>query len=394
MTTAETVALFEKYVVPNYTRYGIVFVRGEGSVLWDADDKRYIDLFPGWAVDGLGHCPPRVVAAIKEQAGKLLHVANNFYTEPQGLLAKEIADTSFGGQSFFCNSGAEAVESAIKCARLWGSEGGRYKIVTMLESFHGRTYGAISATGQPKYHKGLGPILPGFTYVPFNDLDAVKAAIDDETVAVMLEPIQGEGGINIATQDFMSGVRALCDERKMLMICDEVQCGMGRTGEWFGYQHYDIEPDLMTLAKSLGGGVAIGALTGKADVVAALKPGTHASTFGGNPLACAAALATFETIREDNLIERARTLGDKLGARLEAMRDKFAFGREVRRIGLMAALELDRPGAEIVKRCLAKGLHINCTHDTVLRVVPAANCPENVLGEGLDILESVLADEV
>jgi predicted acetylornithine/succinylornithine family transaminase len=394
MKTADTVAVFERHVVPNYTRYGIVFVRGEGSVLWDADGKRYVDLFPGWAVDGLGHCPPRVVAAIREQAGTLLHVANNFYTEPQGLLAKEIADASFGGKTFFCNSGAEANEAALKCARLWGSESGRHKIVTMENSFHGRTYGAISATGQPKYHKGIGPVLPGFTYVPFDDLSAVTAAVDDETVAVMLEPVQGEGGINIASADFMTGVRALCDERRLLLILDEVQCGMGRTGEWFGYQHYGIEPDIMTLAKSLGGGVAIGAMTGKADVVAALKPGTHASTFGGNPLACAAALAAFETIREDGLIERARTLGEKLGGRLVAMRDRFAFGREVRRLGLMAALELDRPGEEIVKRCLAKGLHVNCTHDTVLRVVPAANCPEDVLEEGLGILESVLAEEV
>ena len=394
MKTADTVAMFEQYVVPNYTRYGIVFVRGEGSVLWDADGKRYVDLFPGWAVDGLGHCPPRVVAAIREQAGTLLHVANNFYTEPQGMLAKEIAEASFGGQTFFCNSGAEANEAALKCARLWGSESGRYKIVTMENSFHGRTYGAISATGQPKYHKGIGPVLPGFTYVPFGDLGAVTAAVDDETVAVMLEPVQGEGGINIATADFMTGVRALSDERKMLLILDEVQCGMGRTGEWFGYQHYGIEPDIMTLAKSLGGGVAIGAMTGKADVVAALKPGTHASTFGGNPLACAAALAAFETIREGDLIERAKTLGRKLGERLEAMRDRFEFAKEVRRLGLMAALELDRPGAEIVKRCLAKGLHVNCTHDTVLRVVPAANCPEDVLDEGLGILEAVLAEEV
>jgi len=393
MKTSDTVALFETHVVPNYTRYGIVFVRGEGSILWDSEGKRYIDLFPGWAVDGLGHCPPRVVAAIREQAGTLIHVANNFYTEPQGMLAREIAEASFGGKTFFCNSGAEAVEAAIKCARLWGSEGGRYKIVTMLNSFHGRTYGAVSATGQPKYHKGLGPILPGFTYVPFNDLDAVKAAVDDETVAVMLEPIQGEGGINIASKDFMTGIRALCDERKMLMICDEVQCGMGRTGEWFGYQHSGVTPDLMTLAKSLGGGVAIGAMTGKADVVAALRPGTHASTFGGNPLACAAALATFETIREEKLIERARTLGEKLGARLEGLRDRFPFAKAVRRLGVMAALELDRPGAEIVKRCLAKGLHVNCTHESVLRVVPAANCPEDIFDEGLGILESVLAEE-
>jgi predicted acetylornithine/succinylornithine family transaminase len=394
MTTDETIALFEKHVAANYTRYPIVFVRGEGSEIWDADGKRYIDLFPGWAVDGLGHCPPRVVEAIREQAGRLIHVANNFYTEPQGLLAKEIAAASFGGRSFFCNSGAEAVESAIKCARLRGSglNPARHKIVTMLDSFHGRTYGAISATGQEKYHEGLGPLLPGFVHVPFNDLGAVEEAAGDDAAAVIVEPVQGEGGINIATQDFMKGLRKLCDERGMLLVVDEVQTGMGRTGEWFAYQHYGVTPDLMTLAKSLGGGVAIGALVGKSEVIAHLKPGTHASTFGGNPLAAAAAVATFRTIREEGLIERSRSLGERLGARLESMKAKFPFAKEVRRFGLMSALELDRPGAGIVRACLEKGLHVNCTHETVLRIIPAANCPDDVLDEGLGILEGVLAE--
>jgi predicted acetylornithine/succinylornithine family transaminase len=400
MTTKETIELFEKHVVANYTRYPIVFVRGEGSYLWDADGKKYIDLFPGWAVDGLGHCPPRVVEAIREQAGKLIHVANNFYTEPQGVLAKELADVSFGGRSFFCNSGAEAVEAALKCARLWGSAKAetsdskpRYKIITMRNSFHGRTYGAITATAQEKYHQGLGPMLPGFTYIEFNDLDAVKDAADDETVAVMVEPVQGEGGINIASPDYMKGLRELCDGRGMLLVCDEVQTGMGRTGEWFAYQHYDVTPDLMTLAKSLGGGVAIGALVGKPDVISSLKPGTHASTFGGNPLAAAAAVATIRTIREENLIEHARETGRYLGERLEAMKSKFAFAKAVRQLGLMCALELDCPGAEIVKKCLAKGLHINCTHETVIRLIPATNVPRDVLDEGLGMLEGVLAEE-
>jgi len=395
MTTDETMALFEKHVAANYTRYPIVFVRGEGSEIWDADGKRYIDLFPGWAVDGLGHCPPRVVEAIREQAGRLIHVANNFYTEPQGLLAREIAEASFGGKSFFCNSGAEAVESAIKCARLRGSglEPARHKIVTMLDSFHGRTYGAISATGQEKYHKGLGPLLPGFVHVPFNDLAAVEEAAGDDAAAVIVEPVQGEGGINVATQEFMKGLRRLCDERGMLLVVDEVQTGMARTGEWFAYQHYGITPDLMTLAKSLGGGVAIGALVGRSDVIAHLKPGTHASTFGGNPLAATAALATFRTIREEALVERARSLGERLGSRLEGMKARFPFAKEVRRFGLMSALELDRPGAGIVKACLDKGLHVNCTHETVLRIIPAANCPDDVLDEGLGILEGVLAEQ-
>jgi predicted acetylornithine/succinylornithine family transaminase len=393
MKTRETIALFERYVAANYTRYPVVFVRGEGSCVWDADGKRYVDLFPGWAVDGLGHCPPGVVEAVRDQAGLLIHVANNFYTEPQGLLARALAEVSFGGKSFFCNSGAEAVESAIKCARLWGSvRGGRFKIVAMKDSFHGRTMGAISATGQPKYHEGLGPLLPGFVHVPFDDLEAVAAAADGETAAVLVEPVQGEGGVNVASREFVEGLRRLCDEREILLVLDEVQTGMGRTGEWFAYQHYGIEPDLMTLAKSLGGGVAIGALVGKEDVISALRPGTHASTFGGNPLAARAALAAIETIQEENLVEHARRMGERLGARLEAWKARFGFVQEVRRLGLMSAVELNRPGAGVVKTCLERGLHVNCTHETVVRVIPATNVPADVLDEGLDILEGVLAE--
>jgi predicted acetylornithine/succinylornithine family transaminase len=395
MTTAEAMTLFTEHVVANYTRYPIVFTRGAGSELWDADGKRYVDLFPGWAVDGLGHCPPRVVEAIQKQAGILLHIANNYYTQPQGLLAKALSEVSFGGKCFFCNSGAEANESAIKCARLWGSEKQprRHKIITMLDSFHGRTMGTLSATGQTKYHKGVEPILPGFTYVPFNDLEAVKQAADGETVAVLLEPVQGEGGVHVARQDYMKGLRELCDQRGMLLIVDEVQTGMGRTGEWFGYQHFGITPDLMTLAKSLGGGAAIGALVGKDEVVAALKPGTHASTFGGNCLASVAALATIETIRDEKLIAHAKATGEHLGGRLKEWRSRFPFIREVRRLGLMSALDLDRPGAEIVKTCIDRGVLTNCTHETVLRIIPATNVPQKLLDEGLDILETVLAEQ-
>jgi len=393
ISTNDAIELFEKHVVANYTRYPVVFTRGQGSEIFDADGRRYIDLFPGWAVDGLGHCPPRVVEAIRDQAGRLIHVANNFYTVPQGLLAKALSEISFGGKCFFCNSGAEAVEAAIKCARLFGSQaGGRYGIVAMRNSFHGRTMGAISATGQPKYHKGLGPLLEGFVHVDFNDLDAAANAADEKTVAVLVEPVQGEGGINIATREYLEGLRTLCDERGMLLIFDEVQTGMGRTGEWFAYQHSGVVPDLMTLAKSLGGGVAIGALVGRPEVTAVLKPGTHASTFGGNPLAAAAALATIETIREENLLAHARAMGERLGARLEAWRRRFVFVKDVRRLGLMAACELDRPGAGIVKACLERGLHVNCTHETVLRIIPATNVPEAILGEGLDILEGALAE--
>jgi acetylornithine/N-succinyldiaminopimelate aminotransferase len=267
--------------------------------------------------------------------------------------------------------------------------------IGLVENLITREYGAIviAATGQPKYHKGIEPVLPGFTYVPFNDLDAVKNAVDDETVAVLVEPVQGEGGINIATQGYMKGLRQLCDERGMLLMLDEVQTGMGRTGEWYGYQHYGIIPDVITLAKSLGGGAAIGALVGKKDVVAALRPGTHASTFGGNCLASAAALATIETIRDENLIEHARAIGEHLGARLNAMKDKFPFVREVRRLGLMSCLDLDRPGSDLVRTCIDKGLLLNCTHETVVRVVPATNVKKELLDEGLDILEAVLSEQ-
>ena len=426
MTNAEIFELFEKHVIPNYTRLPAALVRGEGSRVWDADGKEYIDLFPGWAVDGLGHCHPKVVGALREQAGKLIHVANNFYMEPQGLLARHVSEKSFGGKCFFCNSGAEAVEAALKLARL--ARPGKWKFVTMLDSFHGRTFGAISATGQEKYKLGFGPLVPGFTHVPFNDLEAVASAVDDETCAVMLELVQGEGGVNVAREEYVRGLRKLCDERELVLIVDEVQTGMARTGKWFAYQHYGIEPDVMTLAKSLGGGVAIGAIVVKDELAPALKPGTHASTFGGNPLAAAAAVATFEAIEEEGLVERARVLGERIAAWFEERRgstgspqvvplgpegskaeppvvseaeprpepvegrERLGFVREVRHLGLLIGVELDMPGAEIARACFEKGLLINCTHERVLRLVPAATIREEELEKGLGILEGVLGD--
>ena len=392
MTTEETLALFEKYVIANYTRAPIVFVRGEGSHIWDADGRRYLDLFPGWGVNGLGHCHPRVSAALADQAGKLLHVANNYYMEPQGILARMISERSFGGQCFFCNSGAEANEGAMKLARLATPEG-KYKIITFQDSFHGRTLAAISATAQPKYHKGLGPMMPGFLYTPFNDLAAAESLADDETCAILVEPIQGEGGVNVARGDFLKGLRRLCDERGMILIFDEVQTGCGRTGNWFGYQHDGIEPDVMTLAKALGGGAAIGALVARPEVAAKLVPGTHASTFGGNPLACAAAIAAFEAIEEEHLLDNARDIGQYTRSRLEAMKADFDFIREVRGRGLMIGVELSRPGKGVVERCLERGLLINCTHDTVLRMLPAMNVTRALMDEGLEILQQALAEE-
>src|SRR5438105_1726795 len=294
-----TLDLYQRHVIGNYTRYPVVLVRGEGSAVWDDEGNRYLDFFPGWGCDLLGHCPPRVVAAVREQVGKLIHVPNTWYTEAQGQLAKALADrTGWAGQCFFCNSGTEANEAVIKIARLAGKPG-RYKIVTMFNSFHGRTMGALSATGQPKYHQGLEPLLPGFSYAPFGDLDAAAKLIDGETCALMVEPIQGEGGVNLPPPGYLEGLRELADRHKLVLIFDEVQTGMGRTGRWYAHQHHDIKPDAVTLAKALAGGVACGGLVAKPEFADKLRPGTHAATFGGNPLACAAALATIETIEAD-----------------------------------------------------------------------------------------------
>jgi acetylornithine/N-succinyldiaminopimelate aminotransferase len=393
MKTEETIALFTKYVIPNYTRAPIVAVRGEGSHLWDAEGRRYLDLFPGWGVSILGHCHPAVVEAIRRQAGELLHVPNvPFYTEPQGRLAQLLSEHSFGGQCFFCNSGAEAVEGAIKLARV-ATPQGRFKIISLLDSFHGRTLAAMTATGQPKYHTGFGPLPEGFAYIPLNDVSALEEAVDEETAAVLLEPIQGEGGINVGSNEFLSAARTLTRERGALLIADEVTTGMGRTGEFFAYQHYGIEPDIMTLAKGLGSGVAIGAIVAQPEVAAALKPGMHASTFGGNHLAAAAAIATVETIDKEGLLERARNLGAYATDWLRSLaRELSELISEVRGRGLMLGVELTRPGADIAQECLRRGLIINCTHERVLRLYPALTVTQEELDEGLDTLGDVLRD--
>ncbi len=385
----EIKGLFDSHVIGNYSRVPVAFVRGEGSHLWDSEGNRYVDLMPGWGTTLLGHCHPKVVTAVQRQAGMLIHVDNTFYTEPQGRLAQKIGEHSFGGKSFFCNSGAEAIEAAIKLARIHKEPEGRYKIITMRGSFHGRTMGAVTATGQEVYHRGA-PLLPGFSYVPLNDLDAVRQAADRQTCAVILEPIQGEGGIRVADEEFVAGLRSFCDENGILLIADEVQTGMGRTGHWFGYQHYGVEPDIMTLAKALGSGVAIGALTAKAQVARDLVPGTHASTFGGNPLACAAALATFRVIETENLLEVCRRTSDYIFGRLREMAERGSIIKELRGRGLMIGIELNRPGAPVFEYCLHHRVRLNCTHKAVIRLLPAMNVPRDALDEGLDVLDEAL----
>jgi acetylornithine/N-succinyldiaminopimelate aminotransferase len=391
LTTQETIEIFEKFVIGNYTRAPVVLVRGEGSYVWDAEGKKYLDLFPGWGVNGLGHCHAKVVAAIREQATKLIHIANNFYSLPQGKLAELISRNSFGGKCFFCNSGAESVEAAIKLARI-ASAPGKFKIITMENSFHGRTLAAITATGQAKYHKGFEPLPAGFTYVPFNDLAAARAAIDEETCAVMLEVIQGEGGINIAERDYLEGLRDLCSSGGLFLIVDEVQTGMGRTGEYFAHKHFGVEPDIMTLAKALGGGMAIGAIVAKPEIAERLVPGSHASTFGGNPLAAAAACAVFEAIEQEGLLDNARNLGEYALSRLKEFAGKYEFVKEARGVGLMLGVELAMPGADIVTECMKRGLFINCTQERILRLMPSITVKKEELDQGLEILEGVLKE--
>ena len=391
MNTQEIISLFDKYVTGNYGRLPRVIVKGEGNWLYDAEGNKILDLFPGWAVSGIGHCHPKVSAAIKKQSDILLHIDNTFYTYEQGRLAQLISEHSFGGKCFFCNSGAEANEAAIKLARLATADR-KYRIITTENSFHGRTFAAITATGQPKYHKGFMPLVPGFRYVPFNDVKALEEAFDDETAAVMIEPIQGEGGVNVATEEYMLKIRELCDANGAVMILDEVQTGMGRTGKWFAYQHYDIEPDIMTLAKSLGGGVAIGAMTARSEVAASLRPGTHASTFGGNSIACAAAIATFEAIEDEKLIENAVEMGKYASEKLEQLAAKYPVIDHIRGKSLMIGIQLKINGAPIVAKCLEKGLRINCTHDTVIRFMPSMTITKEQLDMAMSIFESALEE--
>jgi predicted acetylornithine/succinylornithine family transaminase len=385
-----TLERYQRHVIANYTRYPVCLVRGEGSWVWDDEGNRYLDFFPGWGCGLLGHCPPRIVEAVRAQVGQLIHVPNTWYTEPQGLLAEALGQrTTWNGQAFFCNSGTEANEAAIKLARLNGKPG-RYKIVSTLNSFHGRTLGALSATGQPKYHQGLEPLLAGFSYAPFGDLEATARLIDNETCAILVEPIQGEGGVNLPPAGYLAGLRELADRHKLLLIFDEVQTGMGRTGRWYAHQHWNVAPDIVTLAKALAGGVACGGLLARPEVADKLRPGTHAATFGGNPLACAAALAAIEMIEAGGLLARAEAIGARFQARFEALQARCPWIRAIRIKGAMIGVELSVDGAAVVKGCMERRLLINCTHGTVLRLLPALTLSDAELDEGCGILEEVL----
>jgi acetylornithine/N-succinyldiaminopimelate aminotransferase len=386
--STETVELFKKYVIANYNRYPVNLVRGEGSLVWDAEGNRYLDFFPGWGCNLLGHCPPAVVRAVQEQVATLIHVPNTWHMDVQGRWAQMLSERSFGGQAFFCNSGAEANEAAIKLARLHGN--GRYKIITFTGGFHGRTMGALTATAQPKYHEGLGPMVAGFQYAPYGDLEAARKLVDEETCAILVEPIQGEGGVRIPPTGFLQGLRKLCDDKGLLLIFDEVQTGCGRTGDWFAYQQFGVTPDVMTLAKALCGGIAGGALLARPEVAPSLRPGMHAATFGGNPIAARAGIATLEAIEQDGLLENAKSLGRLFRDKFSQLKDECDVIREVRVAGVMIGIELAMEGAGVVKECLSRRLLVNCTQNTTIRLLPAMNLTEEQAEEGCEILADVI----
>ena len=381
-----------RYIMNTYKRLPLFIVKGRGNRVYDGEGREYLDFVSGLAVNNLGHCNPRVTVAFQKQAQRLVHTSNLFYTEPQVKLARLLVENSFADKVFFCNSGAEANEAAIKLVRKYSHEkgNGRFEIITALNSFHGRTMATLTATGQDRFHKGFDPLVPGFSYVPFNDIAALEKAITEKTAAVMIEPVQGEGGVNIPDRDYLKRLREICDANGILLVLDEVQTGIGRTGKLFAYQHSGIEPDIMTLAKALGGGLPIGAMLAKDHIAAAFTPGTHASTFGGTPLVCSAAIEVIKLITEDDLIlDNCRRMGDYLVAELNDLKLKYPhLIKDVRGKGLLTGMELNISGDTIVSECIKRGVIINCTMERVLRFLP----PLDVSQEDIDKLAETLRE--
>lgn len=395
MNKEQIISQDEQHYVPVFARYPIVLSHGEGPYVYDTEGKKYLDFLAGIAVNVLGHAHPKLVAAIAEQAGKIIHCSNLYYTEQQASLAAALTKLAGMDKVFFANSGAEANEGAIKLARKYGKtlSEDRVEIITAENSFHGRTYATLTATAQPKYQKGYEPLPGGFRYVPFNDLEALKNIVSEKTCAVMLEPIQGEGGINIPDAGYLQAVRQLCDDNGALLIFDEIQTGMGRTGNLFAYQTFDVKPDIVTVAKGLGGGVPIGAFLAAGKVADVFHAGDHGSTFGGNPLACAAANSVLAVIAEENLGANAAVMGEYMMAELRKLQSKYSqLILDVRGKGLMIGVQISRPGREIVNRCLEEGYIINCTAGEVLRFVPPLNINKNHIDELIVNLDKVFAE--
>ncbi len=398
MNTNKTKELIEdegKYLIQTYKQPEMVLDRGEGTKVWDMEGKMYYDFIGGIAVNSLGYCHPRIVEAIHKQSEKLIHCSNLFYNVPQILLARELVNNSCGDRVFFGNSGAEANEAAIKLAVKYFKEQDKekYKIIYMKDSFHGRTIATLAATGKYKYQKDYLSLLPAFKQAIFNDLDSVKDSYDEKVAAVLVEPVQGEGGINIATVEFMEGLREFCDNKDILLIFDEIQCGLGRTGKMFAYQNYDIEPDMLTLAKPLGGGLPLGALIAKEKIASAYKPGDHGTTFGGNPVACSAALAFLTVLEEDELLGECQKKSKYFRGSLEQLKKKYPdLIKEIRLIGLMVGLELENDGPEIVKKMLDEGILINCTAENVLRFLPPLIVQEEEIDYFINVLDKIFKE--
>jgi acetylornithine/N-succinyldiaminopimelate aminotransferase len=393
MKNKDVAALTDKFVAKTYARTPLALVKGRGVKVWDADGKEYLDFLAGIAVNSFGHCHPAIVKAIKQQAQTLMHVSNLYHMQPQSELARELCRNSFADRVFFCNSGAEANEAAFKLARRYGQEklGGKYEIISTHNSFHGRTLATLTATGQEKVRAGYDPLPAGFRQVPYNKLDAMEAAIDEKkTVAILIEPIQAEGGVIVPNETYMLGLREICDQRRILLIFDEVQTGMGRTGKLFGYENFGVKPDIMTLAKALGGGLPLGAMLAREEVANSFGPGSHASTFGGNPVACAAGLAVMQLLKSGAL-KNCVQMGKYFVKGLEALKKRFPFIREIRGKGLLIGVELEMEGSKIVDACMLEGLLMNCTAAKVLRFVPPLTIKKNEIDRGLSILEKVLA---
>jgi predicted acetylornithine/succinylornithine family transaminase len=392
MNTADIKSLYEQYVITTYPAAELALVRGEGATVWDAEGRAYLDFGSGIAVTGLGHSHPALTQAIARQAGILMHVSNLFYNELQPQLARALSQRfTPGSKCFFCNSGAEANEGLFKLARLYGHAQGRHHIITMSQSFHGRTLATLTATGQTKYQQGFEPLMPGFSYAKFNDLASVQAALTPATIAILVEAIQGEGGVVPAEPEFMKGLRTLCDERDILLLCDEVQCGMGRTGRWFGFQHY-VQPDAFSLAKGLAGGFPMGAIVAGPKLANVFQPGQHASTFGGNPLACAAALAVIETMENKKLLENAFLMGAALAQGLCALGEKHKFVSEVRGLGLMLGLVCNRPVKDFAALLRKHGLLTIPAGEKVLRFVPPLTIRTAEVAEALQRVNTAASE--
>lgn len=384
-----------QFIMNTYSRQPVVLRKGRGMKVWSTEGKEYLDFVSGIAVNILGHCHPNIVIAIQKQAQRLVHVSNLYHIEPQIKLAKLLVENSFADKVFFCNSGAEANEAAIKLARKYAKENlgkNKFEIITALNSFHGRTLATITATGQEKFQKGFDPLVPGFKYAAFNDINSLESAISDNTCAVMLEPIQGEGGVKIPANDYLKNVREICDKNNLLLILDEIQTGMGRTGKFFAYEHYNIKPDIATLAKGLANGMPIGAMLATDKISSAFVPGSHASTFGGNPLACTAAVSTIETILENGfMLDSCRRMGNYLVDRLKELKSEFpSLITDIRGLGLLVGIELAKEGAPVVKSCLEKGLLINCASGNVLRFIPPLIVQDKDIDNMINILREAL----